>query len=114
LLRGWKQAREEAANRERTGSSSPGAGWIDQVQILEGPRFAPGFIIKFDKVTIVDSDRSVGKTTLFEWIASSAGHASFNRWQGAKVRLQIRYSSPSLHRLEFTSEKERREWIQSR
>lgn len=110
-LRGWKRVREEASRRERTGSSTPGAGWIDQIKIVEGPLFAAGSVLNLRKATILEGDGSVGKTSFYEWLAAAAGNAIFDRWRNERVRLDIRYLAPLPHRLEVTLEKGARQYL---
>jgi hypothetical protein len=110
-LRGWKRAREEASRRERTGSSTPGAGWVDQIKIVEGPLFASGSVLNLGKATTLESDGSVGKTSFYEWLAAAAGNAIFDRWRNERVRLDIRYLEPLPHRLEVTLEEGARQYL---
>jgi hypothetical protein len=110
-VRGWKRAREEAARRERTGLSTPGAGWVEGVVVAESPRFAPGSRLTLGKGTVIESHGSIGKTSLYEWIAAAAGHIPAERWQEQKIRLEIHYGSPLPHRLEYTSDKGNRSYI---
>lgn len=110
-LRGWKRAREEAARRERTGLSTPGAGWVETIIVAESPRFAPGSKLTLGKGTVVESDGSIGKTSLYEWVAAAAGRTPAERWQEDKIRLELHYGSPLQHRLEYTSDMGNRSYI---
>lgn len=102
-LKSWKKTAEEAARRARSGVS-PTVGWIDEVVILNNPLFVPGAAITFEKGVVIQSDRPAGKTALFEWLATFAGEDHTDRWRvkgDDEIRLNLSYSSPLPHRVEF-------------
>ena len=92
-LRAWKHVREEAARRERSGLPAPSVGWVGSVTIRESPRFAPSSHLVLGKGTVVESDGSIGKTALFEWIAATAGHSLAERWRENRISVDISYGS---------------------
>jgi hypothetical protein len=79
--------------------------------VVESPLFAPGSVLKLGKATVIESDGSIGKTSLYEWIAAAAGNRIVDRWSGNRVRLNIRYASPLPHRLEYTSDHGRHQYL---
>ena len=111
-LRAWKYAREM---RLRDGTlaihSAPGAGWVESITIRESPRFAPNSILRLGKGTVTESDGSIGKTALYEWIAATAGHSLAERWREDKLRIDINYTSPLPHRLEYTWDQGNRSYV---
>jgi hypothetical protein len=110
-LRAWKHAREEAARRERSGLAAPGSGWVEKVTIRESPRFAPNSVLTLGKGTVIESEASIGKTALYEWIAAAAGHPLAERWREGRLRVEINYTSPLPHRLEYTWDHGNRSYV---
>lgn len=110
-LRGWKQVMEEATRTQRTGHSTPGSGWIDRITIVKGLRFAPGATLQLGKVTVIEGGEPLGKSALFEWIASALGQPTTDRWREHKVALEIQFASPLPHRLQFESDGENHHYV---
>jgi hypothetical protein len=107
-LRGWKRAGEAAARRERTALPLPGAGWVDQVTVVESPRFSAGSALTLGKATVIESEGWIGKTSLFEWIAAAGGEELAERWRHDRLQLTIQHGSPLPHRLEYAFDRGRR------
>ncbi|MGO4712136.1 hypothetical protein [Bradyrhizobium sp. 2TAF24] len=83
--------------------SQPGVGWIQTITISRSPRFETRSSFELSKITIIDGNEAVGKTSLFEWICEAAGGRQAERWKGEEIRLDVRYSSPIPHRFEYSS-----------
>jgi hypothetical protein len=109
-LLGWKIAREEAARRERTGHSTPGAGWISQVNILKSALYKPQTIVKVEKANLLLGG-SIGKSALFEWLSAAGSGTVGERWSNDDFRLRVAYSSPLPHHLDFSFVGGRRNYI---
>lgn len=78
---------------------------------MDSPRFVSGSTLQLGKATIIESNRSIGKTAFYEWIAAATGRVMPERWRTNKVRLDIRYTSPLPHRLEFEIEGDNRQYL---
>jgi hypothetical protein len=110
-LRGWRAAREEEARRERTGLATAGAGWIDEIIVFDSPLFASRSTLKLSKATLIESEGSIGKTALFQWITAAFTGIMGERWSWCNVHLDLHYMCPEAHRFESIFDERKRSYI---
>jgi hypothetical protein len=97
--------------RERTGLATAGAGWIDEIIVFDTPLFASRSTLKLGKATLIESEGSIGKTALFQWITAAFTGTMGERWSWCNVHLDLRYMCPKPHRFESTFDKGKRNYI---